>query len=233
VFLLSIYWSSDQAQFERLWLSLLPAGRRIRARDTWRAIEAAIGGYLLSEFFQSILAALLIGGGLALLGVPYPLLAGVVAAIAWLIPLAGAVVITVLAFVLGYSVSLSIALVATGYAIIVLCFLEFVVEPRFYNRQRYSSLLVILMMWPMAGIFGLPGLIFAPTLAAAVQLFLRHFIQPYSSSGQRVQIAQLETRYDKLQHAFRTEQSYTPEIANILTRLSTLLKQTKTTIRKL
>lgn len=235
VFLLSIYWSSDQAHFERLWLSLLPAGRRIQARNTWRAIEAAIGGYLLSEFSQSILAAFLIGGGLALLGVPYPLLAAVVAAIAWLIPLAGAFVIAALVFALGYSVSLSLAFIALGYAVVVLCFLEFVVEPRFYNRQRYSSLLVIVLMWPMAGIFGLLGLIFAPTLAAAVQLLLRHLIQPSSSNGERVQIAQLESRYDKLHHFFssRVGDAYPPEIANILNRLSELLQETKTTIREL
>lgn len=234
VFLLSLYWSSDQDHFERLWLSLLPASKRMQARDTWRAIESAIGGYLRSEFLQSALAALLIGGGMALLGTPYPILGGIVAAIAWLIPLVGAALIILFVFAQGYTISLGLGAAAAIYALLVLCFLEFIVEPRFYDRNRYSSLLVILLMWPMASLFGLPGLILAPTFAAALQILLRQLLQPNPIAKRRIQVANLETRYDKLYEAFsnHTGEPYPPEIANILNRLANLLQQTKTTIRE-
>lgn len=234
VFLLSLYWSSDQDHFERLWLSLLPASKRMQARDTWRAIESAIGGYLRSEFLQSALAALLIGGGMGLLGTPYPILGGIVAAIAWLIPLAGAALIILFVLAQGYTISLGLGVAAAIYALLVLCFLEFVVEPRFYDRSRYSSLLVILLMWPMASLLGLPGLILAPTFAAALQILLRQLLQPNPIAKRRVQVASLESRYDKLYDAFsnHTGEPYPPEIANILHRLSHLLQQTKTTLRE-
>lgn len=234
VFLLSLYWSSDQDHFERLWLSLLPASKRMQARDTWRAIESAIGGYLRSGFLQSTLAAFFIGGGMALLDAPYPILAGVAAAIAWLIPLAGAALIILFVLAQGYTISLGLGAAAAIYTLLVLCFLEFIVEPRFYDRNRYSSLLVILLMWPMASLLGLPGLILAPAFAAALQLLLRQLLQPNPIAKRRVQVANLESRYDKLYDAFsnHTGEPYPPEIANILDRLSNLLQQTKTTLRE-
>jgi predicted PurR-regulated permease PerM len=232
VIALSLYWSSDQDRFERLWLSLLPAGQRVRTRNTWRVIEMAMGDYLRSELVQSVLAALLIGGGMALLGVPYPMVLGLVAGIAWLVPLAGAVVIATMTFVGGYTLTVGIGLLALIYTMVILYLLEFVIEPRLYNRQRYSSFWVILFMWPMAELFGLIGLILAPALAAASQLLMRQLLSPQPNNGQIIILANLEQRYTELHQLFThpSEEPYSPEIGNILERLAQLIQRTKTTI---
>ena len=232
VLVLSHYWSSEQDRFERLWLSLLPAGQRVRARNTWREIETAIGTYLNSEGLQSLLAAFLLGGGMALLGVPYPALLGLMAGIAWLIPLAGALVILAVTFLAGFTASLALAILACLYALGVLCLLEFVVEPRLFNSQRYSSLLIILCMWPMAQWFGLGGLILSPPLAAAAQLFVRQLLIPQANNPKGVQIITLEKRYHEVYRIFADHggEPYPPEIGNILERLDTLIQQSKTTL---
>ena len=49
ILFLSIYWSINQIHFERLWLSLLPAGQRKQARGIWRTIELDLGAYIRSE----------------------------------------------------------------------------------------------------------------------------------------------------------------------------------------
>src|SRR6185503_15120732 len=56
VLFLSLYWSMNQIHFERLWLSLLPSGRRKQAGDIWRTVEPDIGAYIRSEVIQSLLA---------------------------------------------------------------------------------------------------------------------------------------------------------------------------------
>lgn len=232
VLVLSNYWSSDQERFERVWLSLLPAGQRVRARNAWRDIETAIGDYLNSEFLQSLLAALLIGVGMTLLGVPYPVLLGLISGIAWLIPLVGAILIIITTFLIGLVVSPFLALGACLYTLVVLCLLEFVVQPRLFNSQRYSSLLIILFMWPMAHWLGLGGLILAPPLAAATELLVRQLIQPEPSRDKGTQIASLEKRYQEVSRIFteRNGEPRPPEIGNILTRLQTLIQQIKTAI---
>ena len=46
---LSAYWSASREAFERLWLSLVPAPQRPRARDVWRAVERAVGSHMRGE----------------------------------------------------------------------------------------------------------------------------------------------------------------------------------------
>jgi predicted PurR-regulated permease PerM len=43
---LAYYWLIEVAHFERLWLSLLPVGARVRARTVWRNAETAVGAYI-------------------------------------------------------------------------------------------------------------------------------------------------------------------------------------------
>jgi predicted PurR-regulated permease PerM len=54
---IAIYWTADQSRFERLWLSLLPPGQRVRARTLLRTLEKDVGAYIRSEFLQSISAS--------------------------------------------------------------------------------------------------------------------------------------------------------------------------------
>ena len=87
---LSMYWTTDELRFERLWLSLLPAEKRVRARNAWRSLESGVGAYIRSELLQSLLAGLLLFAGFWLLGLHYPVMWALLAALAWLIPLVGA-----------------------------------------------------------------------------------------------------------------------------------------------
>ncbi len=57
---LSAYWSTSREAFERLWLSLVPAPQRPRARDVWRAVERAVGSHVRGEVAASVLAALVL-----------------------------------------------------------------------------------------------------------------------------------------------------------------------------
>jgi predicted PurR-regulated permease PerM len=227
--LLSIYWSADQDHFERLWLSLLPATQRARARDMWRAMETEVGAYLRSEFTQSFMAALLLGLGYWLAGLAYPTLLALIGAIAWLIPLVGFIFIAIPVFLVGLSHSLTLAIAVTLYTLSVLLLLEFVVEPRIFNRRRnISPLLVVLVMIPLLDAYGIPGLIVAPLLAVTVQIFFT-----YSLNRQAVptfrntteQVTQLETRLAHVRAMFEErDEPPPPEVINLMERLSSLIQ---------
>jgi predicted PurR-regulated permease PerM len=229
VLVLSIYWSVDRERFERLWLSLLPAAQRARARDIWRSIETGVGAYIRSEAVQAFMAALLLGIGYHILGLDYPTILAILGGIAWLIPVAGFVIIAVPVLVVGLAGDLGLAVAATLYTLAVLLILERVLEPRIFNRRRYSSLLIVLTMITLAQAFGVIGLIVAPPLAAAVQILLgRLFVQrngqTYANTAAQVtgleeRLATLRARFEKL------DEPDAPEIANMMERLDGLLQK--------
>jgi predicted PurR-regulated permease PerM len=230
VLILSIYWSSDQERFERLWLSVLPAEKRIRARDSWRQIEVTVGGYLRSQIVQSLLAATLLGLGYWLMGLDYPVLLAIIAAVTWFIPIAGVVLISLPVFFVGFNFSLSLGLGAVLYTIVIILLLEIALEPRIFDRRRYSTFLLLLTMIPLVDVFGFVGFIIAPPLAAAIQVILGQIFQyrvhPMTTT---VHLKELEARYLDVSETLREnyEEMSSPELSSMLERLRNLLLQAK------
>jgi predicted PurR-regulated permease PerM len=227
VLILSIYWSIDRVHFERLWLSVLPVESRSRARDIWRNIERDFGAYIRSEVLQSIFAGLLFGFGLWAMGVPYPALLGLFAALAWLIPWLGAVLAVLPVTLSALSQGLGLAIFATAYVIGVLFFLEFYIESRFIRRQQYSSLLTILLIIAMIEPFGLWGLIVAPPLAASIQLLYRYNLlsrTAQDSAMDEEKMVRLRARILLIRRmATNQEEEPEPQTINLLERLEDLL----------
>ena len=56
----------------------------------------------------------------------------------------------------------------------ILLALKLVIEPRFFSRHKYSSLLVVLFVIALAETFGFIGVILAPPLAVAIQILFQH-----------------------------------------------------------
>jgi putative permease len=201
VLALSMYWSIDRVYFERLWLSLLPAGQRARARGIWREIEHGVGSYIRSEVVQALLAGLLLGVLYSLIGLRYPTLLALVGAFAWLIPWLGGVLALIPAFILGLEGGLALALMAGAVTLGVIVLMEVIVERRFFERRRYSSVLLVLVAIAMADVMGLLGVIISPPLAAAIQILGRRLLlRPSASevSDPRLRINALRERLEKV-----------------------------------
>ncbi|HSM56785.1 MAG TPA: AI-2E family transporter [Candidatus Sulfomarinibacteraceae bacterium] len=227
VLVLSIYWSIDRARFERLWLSLLPAGQRHRARDIWRSVEEGVAAFIRSEVIQVFMAVLLLAIGYLLMDIDYPTLLALIGAVAWLIPIVGFVFAVIPAVVVGLSTSLTMAIVAGVFTLAVFLLLELFVEPRLFDRrQTYSSLAVVLLMIPLFDAYGFVGLLAASPLAVGIEILLIKMLGPRRMEVQAVypsaRIEELEERLEELQAA-APERQLSPELLNLLERLDTLL----------
>lgn len=231
IIVISLYWSADRNHFERLWLSALPASQRVEARSIWRTTETTMGAYLRSELIQVILAALFLGIGYTVMGLTYPLLAALLGALAWLIPLAGFVFIAIVSFLFGLiSGGWVLAVAALVYTALVLLFLEFVVEPRFFQRRRFSGLLIILSMLILVQAYGLIGFVIAPPLAVALQVAGSHIVRliqrPRETS---LQFEVLEERLAALQEQYNQapDAESRKEIGSLMDRLAKLVDQAR------
>jgi predicted PurR-regulated permease PerM len=170
VIILSLYWSADQLRFERLGLSLLPDEYHSKALQVWRSVETRVGAYLRGELIQSILTGLIVWLGYATMGIRYAVLLALWVAVVRLIPWFGALIAVIPALIIGIGTSSVLGLVAALYTIFLLLVAKLVVEPRFFRRERYSALLIVLFVIAMAGAFGFIGMVLAPPLAVAIQI---------------------------------------------------------------
>ncbi len=194
ILFLSLYWSLNQIHFERLWLSLLPSDQRRQARGIWRTIELDLGGYIRSEFVQSLLAGLLLGVGYWLLGSPYPALLALIGALAWLIPLVGAFLAVILPLLIGLLSSVQLSLTTTLYTLAVLIALQVWVEPRLFKRRWDNPILTLVILLAMAEAFGLIGLLIAPPLSAVCQILWQLLVSNRAVLGAALQISDLKAR---------------------------------------
>ena len=234
IMVLSLYWSTDRAHFERLWLSLLPPTRRMQARSIWQMTETSVGNYLRSELVQALLGMVLLGTGFWLLGLDYPLLAALLAGLAWLIPMAGFVFAVAVAFLAGWATAghIQTALFAMALTAAVLAFLEFVVEPRFFERNRFSGLLIVILVLILVEAYGLIGFVIAPPLAVALQILGSHVLRVTQQAPQdELELDALVKRLDVAYATYNGQQELgqppAPELGSLLERLESLMQQTR------
>ncbi|MGH2521096.1 MAG: AI-2E family transporter [Anaerolineales bacterium] len=231
VLMLSLYWSVDRVRFERLWLSVLPADQRARARDLWRAIETGVGAYIRSELVQSLLAGLLLGLGYWMIGLPYPTLLAIGSALAWMIPWLGAALASIPVLLVGLAgLNPGLAALAVVYTLTVFFVLEVVIEPKLFNQRQFSSLLVVLVVIALADVYGLLGVVIAPPLAAAIQIFFTHMLQqpaPAAAPDQMArQIADLDKRLVRVREMMNNlEAPASPQTVSMLERLNGLIER--------
>ena len=223
------------AYFERLWLSLLPMPQRISARNLWRMLEAELGAYARSEITQSLLAGLLLAAGFYLLGLKYPALLAVVAALSWLLPWLGAIVaLTILAvaelpaLILNWPGSLFPVAMAALFTVLVFVVLESCLEPRMFNRRRYNSFFIVLAAIALAETFGILGFLLGPLAAVAIQATLEH-IERERIVARRpaADLAALDARLAILRSSAVSSAEFSQEWMSIVDRLTDLIARAR------
>lgn len=226
VLILSVYWSTNQVHFERLWLSLLPSEERKLARNVWRTIELELGGYIRSELAQSFLAGVVLTTGYWILGCPYPVMLGVLGGLAWLIPVVGAPLAMILPLLVGLSTSLQLGLFATFYTLIILVSLQLWVEPHLFRRQWDNPILTLVLILVMADAFGLFGILLAPPLSAICRILWNSLVRNRLITDSVVQVSDLQERQAQLWAIIQSmEEEPPPLVLNSMQRLVTLLEK--------
>ena len=226
ILILSLYWSADQFRFERLALSLLPEEHHPRALHIWRSVEAGVGEYLRSELIQSVLTGLLLWLVFSMLGIRYPTLLALWGAIVRLIPWFGALIAVLPALFIGIGISSTVGILATAYTIGILLTLKLVIEPRFFPRHKYSSLLIVLFVIALAETFGFIGVILAPPLAVAVQILFQHLypLPELTASEVSEEVADMRKRLLELRR--RIQRSRKRGSIRLVERLQRLVRRT-------
>jgi hypothetical protein len=127
-----------------------------------------------------------------------------------------------------------LAVLAAALTIGVLAFLEFVIEPRLFKRERFSSLLAVIVLLVLADEYGLVGILVAPPVAAAIQISAgqlwrattRSLVAPLERPIVSAQpIGMLQARLALVHAQLAAQPEARPELNNLVNRLEQLIDQ--------
>lgn len=159
ILIISFYLLSDGGRILHQGVALVPSKYREQVWFFMTSLDKVLGGYIRGQLFLSVLAGILGGGGAAVLGVPYPLLIGIMTFLLETIPVIGPMV----AVVPAVAISLFFNSIITT-VLLTIWFLVFqqvvtnVIGPRIMGAavgiHPLEALLAVLVGYPLGGFLG-------------------------------------------------------------------------------
>lgn len=223
IIFLSLYWTSSQEHFERLWLSLLSVEKRQKARLTWREIDASLGDYgrfLLVKFF---LTWIVVSLGTFYLRSPYPILLGLLVASANLLPIVGVLLSLLFTLAIGLLSSILFYPWILLFVLVVLLLLRLFVWPKLYSEKWSAPILQLLLLLIFSESLGLGWLIVAPPIAIIVQTLWDNFSTSLRGSKPLLDFDSLKTHQTRLKEAIAAVNEAPPALTSNLNRLEELI----------
>jgi predicted PurR-regulated permease PerM len=175
ILFLGIYLASAPALYVEGCLRLFPLGKRDRVREILFEIASTLRHWLLGQLLSMIAVGVMIGVGLALLGIPLPLALGVLAGFFDFVPIIGPLFSAVPAVLLAFLISPWHALYTVSLFVLVNTVIEsHLVVPLI---QRYTvalpPALTMVALVVMGSLFGFLGVLLAIPLSATLLVVVR------------------------------------------------------------
>ena len=162
------------------WVSLFPLSQREKVRLLTTHAGRTMGHWVIGALAESSLVGTLSAIVAAILGLPAPVILGVIAAIIELVPMTGPMLMIIPAFLLGLLQSPVIAIIA-GLAFFAIAQLDASIFAPTIARWavRLSPLVVIVAIPLGAALYGAIGALISIPVAAALQIFTVEVVLPW------------------------------------------------------
>ena len=158
-------------------VSWLPEERREAILELGRDVNRSIGGYIRGQLMVSVVVAVLSTIALLYLEVDYPILNGIFAGLASVLPFIGVIIATLPPLFFAYvKFQSGILLFKVVIAFSVIYFLEgYLVKPIvFKEAMNLNPLVTIVVVMAFGELLGFWGILLAIPIAAAVKIFSEH-----------------------------------------------------------
>jgi len=169
ILIAGLYFALSPALYANGILRVVPVGYREEARVLLLTAGRTLWAWTIGQALDMFVVGVLSGLGLWILGVPLALALGVVAALCNFIPYIGAIMGAVPAILLGLSVSSETGLEVLGLYLVIQFFEGNVMAPLIQRHAvQMPPGVTILSQTVFSSILGVPGLILASPLTAAI-----------------------------------------------------------------
>ena len=177
VFFLAFYWLVERATIKRALLRLVPPSQARNVNVVWLEVEQKLGGWVRGQLLVMGIMSVLAGVGFWIIGLPNPVLLGVLAGLGELIPMVGPFIGFAPAVLVALGIDPWTALIVVGYAVVVQQIEGNFLVPRIMGHSvGVSPLTVVLGILIGAILYGLPGTFLAVPIAGAIQVIVAHAI---------------------------------------------------------
>ena len=184
--ILAFFLLKDAEAFRRSALQMLPRGRwRWRGDEFFQDVNSTLAAYIRAQLTACLFIGLICGIGFTLLGLPGPVVMGVIAGIFEFIPLVGPLAVAVMAALLAvlHSGTLSAFFVLLFLAILRII-QDYFIYPRLIGQGIHlHPLAVILAILAGHELAGVTGIFLAIPVVAILTVSYRHWMEHRGSEG--------------------------------------------------
>jgi predicted PurR-regulated permease PerM len=185
VFVLAYYWLVERASIKRIVLRAVAPDHAGHINTVWVEIEEKLGAWVRGQLVCMLAVGVTAGAGFFAIGLPQPILLGVVAGLCEIVPLAGPLLAFAPAVLVAFTVGPQTALGVLLFAVVVQQLESNVLVPRVISRSvGVSPLTVLLGVLAGATLAGIYGALVAVPVAAATQVVFAHLLHYEPASGE-------------------------------------------------
>ena len=182
--ILAFFLLKDAASFRRSFLIALPHRLRLRAHRLLEDLNATLGAYVRAQLLACVLAGAACGIGFALLGVPYPVVLGVLAGVLEFIPLVGPLLLAIVASIVAALHAPVLVLWTIAFLGVFRLVEDYVIYPRLIRRGiPLHPLAVILAVLAGAELDGVAGMFLAVPVVGILSVVYRHTVEWRGGDG--------------------------------------------------
>lgn len=172
---ITFYMMKNGAGFRDGFISLFPERYRPHLRNLFDEIHFVLSAYIRGQLILSTLMAIVIFLGMVIMGVPYPLVIGLLAGVIEMIPVIGPVIGAVPAVLLALVKSTGLALQVIIFYVIVQQLDGHLIMPKVMGHSIRVHPVVIIGGVLLAGhLYGILGMMIAVPVLSVLQVLLRH-----------------------------------------------------------
>ncbi len=171
--IITFYFMSDKDTVRKTYLSLFPANMQEKAGGILESISEKIGGYVVAQVATMASVGIIMAIGLAICGVDYAVLIGLITAVMDIIPVVGPAIALVIALIITFKTgTYTTIMVIAVFAIAQLAENNFVRPFLFSKFLKLHPLIIYLFLLITAKYLGIIGVLFAPAIAATVVVLI-------------------------------------------------------------
>ncbi|NLM13562.1 MAG: AI-2E family transporter [Epulopiscium sp.] len=185
---IAFYLLKDKAGFisltNRLFNIILPERILKSAEHLWRDVDHVLSGYIRGQLTDSFIMGILIGISVAIIGIDFPIIIGIIAGIANIIPYFGPIIGMIPAALMGL---ISDNPMKALYAVITLLILQqidgAIIAPKIVGESVDVHPVAIVVALAVGGsLFGILGMLLAVPTAAFLKLLLVRYMDSKSNA---------------------------------------------------
>ena len=172
---ITFYFMKDGSRMVQSFVKLYPSSYQGQLQQVFNEIERVLSRYIRGQILMSCIIAALTFLGMWIMGVPYPMVIGLLAAITEWIPIVGPIVGAIPAILLGATVDLSLSFKVLIFYIVIQQVDSHLIMPQVMGAVISLHPVVIVIALLIGGtLFGVAGMILTVPVTAVLQILGKH-----------------------------------------------------------